>query len=447
MILALLEQGHAALCLTACLPILVLAMRALQGGELLRLSFPLAFSLGNFMCWGLGLLGCVYLDLSIGRHTEMSLVLLNALLWGVTVGAFLVPPGTKTRELAHVLTESELRASVLVSGVITILYFAVATSSGYFTARTSGIVSMPDSAHYYVVALSAAQYPFFFFVGKRLTDRFFSLRNLASYLILFVFMLLSLLSGGRDASTKMVLAFLSGSAFSGLGFRSTWRISLAITPFLIVILIGVQVARDSFDGRQVLLSDRLAAMTDAMTGAVVNKAASRDSAELFFLRIFEPTGQLVVDAIDEGKEFAGAQHAERLALLFVPRIFVPDKLSLDDGPEVLANEYGVNVTEYTSAPITFMADAYRRGGLPAVIISGLVAGLWLSLVGRWISRLSQSLAVLCSVLLSIYVFRLLYTTSVLGFISAATYGLGRDLLVVLVITWIGRRFGSKRRFS
>src|SRR5437868_9450750 len=98
-------------------------------------------------------------------------------------------------------------------------------------------------------------------------------------------------------------------------------------PVLVVFLVGVQVARDDFDSREPL-TDRFGAISASIDGMFGSRGTeSSIFASVLFTRVFEGTGQLVVDEIREGRKFVGLENFERLWFLFLPRIIAPEKMS------------------------------------------------------------------------------------------------------------------------
>ena len=443
-VLALVGELHASLALAASIPIVILLKKAIASGSVQRLALPLAFSAGNFLCWGFGLLGCHYLGLKVGRHTHLSLGLLNVLLWGVTVGSLAIRRDHSSRQDRSLPGDRTLKVAVVVSGAISVVYMVLSITSGFLMLRLSGKVPEPNSSVYYLIALGVIQYPFFFYAGCRSVPGF-RFRNLAHLALLLISMVFSALSGGRESSLRMLLVFASGMSLSAVGTARTWRLLIALAPVFLVFMVATQFARGSFDDRALNLDDRLRLLGGSFANVLAGESAGEDFSvrESFFLRVFEPTGQLVVDGVAEGRDLAGLENFERFWFVFLPKLVAPNKRPLDDGPEILSRDYDVLVNEYTSAPITFLADAYRRGGWLAVALAGVIAGAWLALLGDWIRRLSRSVAILGVVLLSLNALRL-YPVSVLGFASSTSYAFARDLLMVWAIAAISARLVAGR---
>jgi hypothetical protein len=304
------------------------------------------------------------------------------------------------------------------------------------------------SIEYFLGGLSVLQYPFFFYAGSRLTARWSRPRNFLYTALVIASMVLSALSGGREPSLRILLAFLSGVAFSGLGFVSARQLALLFLPLLIVFMVAVQNARGDFNYRAINITERIGAVVSAANLVLAGETRTEQggSMDILFLRVFEGTGQLVVDGIQEGDPLAGVEHFDRLPFLFLPKLVARDKQGLEDGPEVLARDYGVPITDFTSTPITFLADAYRRASIAGVAIAGFIAGWWLSILGVWLQRLSRSVAVLATTLISVQILRL-YTASVLGFVSASTYGLVRDLFILWGIAALATRLAHHKPAS
>jgi hypothetical protein len=246
------------------------------------------------------------------------------------------------------------------------------------------------------------------------------------------------MAGGREPVIRSIIFFFIGSIYGGkIKFAILRKILLFLIPFLLAFIITLGYARADQRFYNGDFSDRLATISQVMLGKIEFQGNQYDDPGFLLLtRITEPTGQLVIDAVADRQKYIGLQNFERIASIFIPKFITGEKLPLDDGPERLRDNYGVNITEFTSAPITFMADSFERGGYLMVFFASLILSFWLTCIGRFLSFIKQPLlkpALLCSFF---FVSLRLYTPSTLGVISMVTYTLLRDFILISLLVFL-----------
>jgi len=141
----------------------------------------------------------------------------------------------------------------------------------------------------------------------------------------------------------------------------------------------------------------------------------------------------VIDAVRNGKEHSGWINCDRLIWLFVPKYLHPEKLPLDDGDERLVRYFGQSSNEFSSSPITLVADAYDRFGVMGVFGSHLFFGFCLIALGRLVLLFRHPLLVIILVACFARLSLRLYPQSVLGFFQATFYAFGRDTIIICVM--------------
>ncbi|MBD2245410.1 hypothetical protein [Nostoc sp. FACHB-888] len=451
---ALLGLLELSLGLLAFIPLfLIIYISFLDKSVELRL-LSIAHMTGQFSCWVIGFLGCFYIlpstGYQIGKHTITTMILINLVMWASLIGSLMalkVRGLPKMQILFSPLSTQLTSNGVVITGIVFVLSSLSNFIFGYYDARYAGNVSS-DSPLYFLGAISSLQYLFFFLLGTRLQVPLISHKNFFPLFSISFTVILSSMAGGREPVIRSILFFFIGSIYGGkIKFAILRNIFLFLVPFLLafIIILGYARAEQRFYNGD--FSDRLATISQVMLGKIEFQGNEYDDPVFGLLtRITEPTGQLVIDAVTDRQKYIGLQNFERITSIFIPKFITGEKLPLDDGSERLRDNYGVNITEFTSAPITFMADSFERGGYLMVFFASLILSFWLTCVGSFLSLIKQPLlkpALLCSFS---FVSLRLYTPSILGVISTVSYSFLRDfILISLLISII--KFSVKVSFK
>lgn len=429
--------------LLAFIPLfLIIYISVLDKSIELRL-LSIAHMTGQFSCWVIGFLGCFYIlpsiEYQIGKHTITTMILINLVMWASLIGSLMalkIRVLPKRQILFSPLSNKSTSNGVVITGIVFILASLCNLIFGYYDARylIGGNLSS-DSPLYFLGAISSLQYIFFFFLGTRLQVPLISHQNFFPLFFISFAVILSSMAGGREPVIRSILFFFIGSIYGGkIKFAILRNILLFLIPFLLAftIILGYARAEQKFSNGN--FSERLATISQVILGKIEFQGNEYDDPVFALLtRITEPTGQLVIDAVADSQRYIGLQNFERIASIFIPKFITGEKLPLDDGSERLRDNYSVNITEFTSAPITFMADSFERGGYLMVFFASLILSFWLTCVGSFLNLIKQPLlkpALLCSFS---FVSLRLYTPSILGVISTVSYSFLRDFILISLL--------------
>ncbi|MCW5318905.1 hypothetical protein GTQ43_36255 [Nostoc sp. KVJ3] len=432
--------------LLAFIPLfLIIYISVLSKSVELRL-LSIAHMTGQFFCWVIGFLGCFYIlpsiGYQIGKYTIVTMILINLVMWASLIGSliavkFRVLP---EREILFLpLSDKLTHSGVIITGIVFILTSIFNLIFGYYDARyvIGGSLSS-DSPLYFLGGISTLQYLFFFLLGTRLEVPLISQKNFPYLFAISLTVILSSMTGGREPVIRAIIFFFIGNIYGGkIKFSLLRKLLLFLIPFLLAFTIVLGYARADQRFYNGNFSDRLSTISQVMLGKIEFQGNEYDDPVFALLtRITEPTGQLVIDGVVDSQRYIGFQNFERIFSIFIPKFVMGEKLPLDDGAERLRDNYGVNITEFTSAPITFMADSFERGGYLMVFFASLILSCWLTCVGRFLSFIKQPLlksALLCSFS---FVCLRLYTPSILGVISTVTYSLLRDFILINLLVFL-----------
>lgn len=457
-ILGLLEL---ALGIIAIIPVYLLAWISFRDGTIEPRLLSLSYLAGQLLCWVFGFLGCLYflepIGYQIGKYPFISLILINLVTWSGSIGSWLALPfykNFKSPTLFNPLPNKKVEIFLVITGIIFFVFLIGQYASGIFYIRSKIGNSLPvGSSLYFLVGLGIIQYLFFFFLGTRLNARLFSVKNLIYFAILIICMMVMGITGGREASVKMAVLFLLGSLYARLSLNKIRNLFVGLTSFILIFVFILGLARgigSNFVNSD--LSGRLTLIGKALTGQTEKQGHYFDHPLYGILvRIALPQGQLVIDEVAATSKSIGFRNFERLSTFFFPKIIIGEKLPPDDGNERLKDEYGLVVNKFTSAPITFMADAFERGGYIAVFFASLILSFWLTLVGGFIYNFKDPL-IKSPLIGALSVTSLqLYPSSVLGSISLVTYGFTRDILLIvttlLTIKFLVKKLTYKNKIS
>jgi len=438
---ALLGLFELSLGLLAFIPLFLIIYISLLDKSVEFRLLSIAHMTGQFSCWVIGFLGCFYIlpsvGYQIGKHTITTMILINLVMWASLIGSLMalkVIVLPKMQILFSPLSTQLTSNGVVITGIVFVLGSLSNFIFGYYDARYTGNISS-DSPLYFLGAISSLQYLFFFLLGTRLQVPLISHKNFFPLFSISFTVILSSMAGGREPVIRSILFFFIGSIYGGkIKFAILRNIFLFLIPFLLAFIIILGYARADQRFYNGDFSDRLATISQVILGKIEFQGNEYDDPVFGLLtRITEPTGQLVIDAVADRQKYIGLQNFERIASIFIPKFITGEKLSLDDGSERLRDNYGVNITEFTSAPITFMADSFERGGYLMVFFASLILSFWLTCVGSFLSLIKQPLlkpALLCSFS---FVCLRLYTPSILGVISTVTYSFLRDFILISLL--------------
>ncbi|MBF0512479.1 MAG: hypothetical protein HQK81_00250 [Desulfovibrionaceae bacterium] len=245
-------------------------------------------------------------------------------------------------------------------------------------------------------------------------------------------------SGSRAFGLRLGIYFLAGLLFSPLPLRRILSGLAKFLPWALVFTFVIGAARGGTNFSEVGLQERLVLMVDALTGKLEAKGELQNYPVFsIFERLATPQGQTVIDDVVETGKMRGFLNFERIWTFFLPKVVVGEKKPADDGYERLIEHHNFRDDPGTSAPITFLADAFERGGELWVFISALLLGFWLTALGRLITRMGDP-CLRAIVLMHCAIVSLeMYPRSLLGTLSAVTYGFGRDAIIILGVAAIG----------
>jgi len=429
---------------------LIMTIRLSQLDESIETRIlSIAYLIGQFICWVIGFLGCIYLlsptVFSIGKHTIVTMILINLLIWGGFAGTFIAQPFKKNQPTVlsynkknKEISNKQIYRGLQISGVIFVIFIVINYfTGGFFSRQETGGTPDANSLGYFLVGLSSLQYTFFLFLGLRLSPPLLNKSNVVILAILLFSMLIVSLTGGREFSIRMMIYTLLGSFYSDIKIKDIRKIILVSIPFILFFIFLIGNARSNLEFSESRdLMTRIEVITQGATGNLKESATDYDDPLYTNLtRLTEPTGQLVIDHVTDTNSYIGLRNFERIFQLFIPK-FIADKQSADDGPERLRDEYGVNINQFNSAPMTSMADAFERGGYVAVFLFSVIISFYLTKVGRYIGRLKNPLMRINLRISLAFVCLRLYTPSILGCFSVVTYMFIRDALLLWVFMFI-----------
>ena len=450
--LLLLQWFELALGLLAVIPFILLLRLSFLDGSLETRFLSVSYMAGQSLCWLIGFLGCIYifplLDYPLVylftrvngqpvEHSIVTMVLMNLTMWGSFIGSQLALAFQKNNggPVFSALPATLVSNGTGVTALIFIVFLLASYYGGALSARTLVGSRIPvDSLLYWITGPKVLSFLIFFFMGAYLRPPLFNLRNAVLLLILILTMFLSGLTGGRGGMIRMVLFFLGGSLYSTISIKKAASLMIGLFPFVLALIIVVGAARggsfttDNFE-------QRVVKMWHTMTMTILDQW--QDRTHNLLRRIANDlAGQLVIDRVVERQEFIGFRNFERLTTIFVPKFIIGEKSSADDGPERLRDDYGLQVTDFHSIPITFMADAFERGGYWATFLCSLLLSFWLTLVGKFLLKLNWPL--LRAVLLIVFAYHCfnIQTYSVIGTIREVTYSFARDSILVGSVVFV-----------
>jgi hypothetical protein len=432
-----------------CLGLLALAATmwffwcCLRGGRIDARFLVSAWLFGHVVAWVVGLLGYCYLPkpsgYDLGVQITVSMILANLSVWGVILGSLTVLPLARSKPGSAgiaPLPERDLRRHLAVFFWIALGYCGLTLASTSVSARWIPIQA--GGIRYYLDSLTVVVYCLFFFLGASMRPGFATRASLLRFGLVALGLVATGFSGGRAYGIRLVIYFLAGMLFSPIPLKRILGGLAKILPVVLVFTFVIGAARGGTNFGEVGLKERLDLMLAAMTGKL-DADGELQNYPVFsiFERLAPPQGQTVVDDVVEKGTFQGFINFDRIATIFLPKVVAPDKKSPDDGYERLIEFHNFRDEPGSSAPITFMADAFERGGFSWVFFSSFLLGAWLTLVGRLVAGLRDPCARAVLLVHFAIVCLEMYPRSVIGTLSAVTYGFARDAIVFLVAVQLG----------
>lgn len=441
-----------ALGLIAIIPFYILMHFSIRYSSVEVRALSIAFMFGNIICWVVGFLGYFYFlvpqGLYLGQHTVVTMVLINLMTWGILGGSLMaLPPKRKPKNYVVSIELYEKQIGIMVKTTLPLLvvFTALFFKMDIPTKRLeTGLITTPGSKVNLLLAASVIQYLAFFFMGMHLTRSIFSIRGVIYIIILCISAISMSLSGGRLWSILRFIYFLAGMLYSKLPKReiAIFVVFAIICSIILFTLIG-SIRSDRYE--EFFLAqggDRVQMIHGEFNKVFADRSDSYNyTTTLLFARIAEPSGQLVIDAVADGKQHIGFKNFERIITGLIPKIIYPNKLPLEDGPERLV-EYGLNISDFNSIPLTFMADAFERGGYLSVFAIALIASFLFTKIGIFISRFKNFLFKSCLIVHLTMLSLRLYTATVLGSIFTLAYLSFRDFLIITLIFFFSKLFTS-----
>jgi hypothetical protein len=427
--------------------------RRLYGNALLVLMFLAGYALS----WCIGFLGYRYiifdradvLGLPI-KHTATTAVLVLTSIIATVSGAMSILYFCRRSTNGHLIADhrSDLLRALFVFAGIFFVFQAISLQVMGLNARFEiGNYHQVGSRDYIVAGFSMVAYPFYALLGMSLKAKLTSGWNIAVAATVIVIVGFLSLTGGRSTALEPLVVLFIGASFSVVPWRRISFFCAASLPLVAFIMIVIGVARGTgaFSGGNV--TEKVTAITKIVKEGR-NEGDQYDS-PLFvlFSRLYEPSAQAVIDNVAETGHRIGFLNTERLLFVFVPQFVYPKKKPLDDGNERLTSDYGYAVTEFSSTPLTLLADSYERFGIAGVAVFHLLAGALLCIVGNLIFRVRERILALILLICCARATLLTYPFSTLGFFHFLFYGLARDILAisflyyggVLVVNSLSRR--------
>jgi hypothetical protein len=408
----------------------------------LAVGLPLVtFLLGYFLCWCVGFLGYCYVlpwrgfsaDI-IGQHfvVTATLVLLGvcSTCLGGWAAVHLVRP-VRNSPLFRGFPGQQLRPQLVVFGAGLLIYQILWFSIIGLNARWElGNHLTVGSKAYWVSGFAIPMQVFFGLLGLSLKRPLWSASNLWAGAIVLASIGLFGLTGGRGSAFGPFILFGAGALFSPVGWRAMARLYALALPMFIALMLIIGWVRDSSAFAGGSIKDKITAIGEVVRKDPADTSVYQDPYYVLFTRLFEPSGQVVIDDNTDSNRSWGWSNFDRLMFLFVPQFAYPAKLPVSDSAERLISLHGVYFDDFTATPLPFLADAYERFGTIGVIGFHFAAGMILVLVGRLVLAARWQLLGVLLLVDFAKAAQFLYDSSVLEFIVAVFYGFLRDTVVI-----------------
>jgi hypothetical protein len=423
--------------LIAAIPILLVFKIGTRDNCLHYLMPALAYLLGSFVSWTIGLLSCLYFGFSLPGYEVIQfplviLFLINLVTWGGLFGTIIALGLTKNKKKSvKVNLEKTAFKGFQLSGIIFIFLSIVNIINGGLNARYDiGNTLDVGSPLYFLAVLDILKSLVFVFAGMCCTHPIVSRKNILFLTTPFLGSIFLSLSGGREGAVSSFILFFLGTFYSKVSFQQIKILIVSSIPIVLALIVIVGGARStsSFSDASPLM--RIAQMYEsAMEGTPKTGTDYDDPMYLLFTRIIEPSGVAVIDTITKKNqsEYIGLENFDRLGMIFIPKMFTGKK-NYDDSSERLVR-YGYISTDLSSAPITLMADCFERGGYTAVFIVSSVVSFVLTYLSLFLLRINNITAVLMTFWFALGCLRI-YVMSLLAVINFLSFILLRDLALL-----------------
>lgn len=418
--------------------------------EHLAVAFLLvAFLAGYLLSWCIGFLG-YYLVLPgrgfayevIGSHFEGTAVLVLLAIVGACAGgglAIRLAGFLWRRVRVEACPWQTLWPQLVVFGPIFLAYQFISLQVVGLNSRWEMGASLPvGSSAYWLGGLRPALLAFYVLLGLSLRRPIRRNRNYFVGAIVLACMGFNSLTGGREYALEPFVMCAGAALFSAIGWRALAALCALALPVIVAVMLVIGWARGAglgFEGGSA--AEKVAALGQVIREGSSETSVASDPAYLFFSRLFESSAQGVMDDTTESNTRLGWLDFDRLQFLYTPRFLYPDKPALNDGWERLVRFHGYADNDYSSAPLTILADAYERFGAPGVVLFHFAAGVILVFIGRLVLALRWDVLKLVLLVCFGKAALRLYAASVLQFVSITCYSFVRDALIISSIFSLG----------
>jgi hypothetical protein len=136
------------------------------------------------------------------------------------------------------------------------------------------------------------------------------------------------------------------------------------------------------------VTERVKGLARAATAAhdqLDEAAQSAQSRFIFGVQMLGVSDQMVYEKTPSEYPYVGLENIERIAYVWIPKFFMPDKPYLQDGNDIVVGYTGV-FHKRSARTISLTGDLYRRFGVPGILIGIPLAALITALFTRWIFR-------------------------------------------------------------
>ena len=440
----LLEDELLAAATCGVMSVLALLAWSVRQRALLVTLPALAFVLGNVLC--LGVFNYLYVNFTTflkGSYHELTAWLTALMGWAAAFGCIGADAVLRKPRQQDPAASSEFIRSPELLWVTGACFFSVLGMEfalGLLNARYDPDTWRrgPSGLIYTLHGITNATYIFFVALGAQIRDRFAAPRNWAILALVAACLVATGLTGGREMGIRMLVLMAAGAAAAGM---SPWRLAVLGSASVVVgsvffMVVGAIRGDELFAGGSI--DDKITAVRAASEGEQgIGAVGDRSGFEATVLRVFEGFAQVVIDDTEFTGRRAGFENFDRLAYLFIPNALAPDKRPLNDGPEILARDYGATIDDSTSVPITLVADAHRRGGAPWVFVVGLLSGIVWRLSVQAITLAMPDMALPTVLLLTVVALRT-YSASALGVFDVMIYRTGKVAVLVGALAAVAR---------
>lgn len=298
--------------------------------------------------------------------SETGAVWLTVSIWllGWSAGLLMVQPRTRTSLGGHTrgnggLTYQDASYGLIVVGIVALLIEisqAAHGSSAYATQIAGGATTSTTSA---IAGLAAPALTTAFVFAWPTASRYG--RVLLASLI-FIQAGVSTFSGFRGPATELLISTATAYLIIHPSYLRQRRRWLA-RWLLIILVVGIPLTLVAGAHRQeqataVGHGNTTALSLSRLPGTVVKR--------------FDEMSALSAGLNADGPTAKRAVRMDHQFEILVPRVLWPGKPVFNYGEQVSVAIYGVPASYYTSSTVTWLGDLYLNGGLPAVLVAGVV---------------------------------------------------------------------------